>query len=57
MQGEEGVTVYFDIEVIKNKKTKKREAFINTQKATSQDTDTISAELEQVSKALQKSSC
>ena len=31
MQGEEGVTNYFDIEVIKkNKKMKRREAFIDT---------------------------
>ncbi|HXG07937.1 MAG TPA: hypothetical protein VNI77_11510, partial [Nitrososphaera sp.] len=32
MQGSEGVTSYFDIEVIKNKKTKAREAFIDTPK-------------------------
>ena len=31
MQGEEGITNYFDIEVIKkNKKMKRREAFIDT---------------------------
>jgi hypothetical protein len=56
MQGEEGVTTYFDIEVIKNKKTKKRDAFLDTPKIAKQEADAISAELGQIAKALQKSS-
>lgn len=56
MQGEEGVTTYFDIEVIKNKKTKKREAFLDTPKIARQEADAISAELGQIAKALQKAS-
>lgn len=54
MQGEEGVTTYFDIEVIKNKKTKKREAFLDTPKIAKHEVDAISAELGQIAKALQK---
>jgi hypothetical protein len=56
MQGEEGVTTYFDIEVIKNKKTKKREAFLDTPKIAKHEADAISAELGQIAKALQKAS-
>jgi len=56
MQGEEGVTTYFDIEVVKNKKTKKREAFLDTPKIDKKDADAISDELAKIAKALQKSS-
>ncbi len=55
MQGEEGVTTYFDIEVIKNKKTKKREAFLDTPKISKQDAEAVASELEQIAKVLQKS--
>jgi hypothetical protein len=41
MQGEEGVTTYFDIEVIKNKKTKERDSFINTKAMTEESTRMI----------------
>jgi hypothetical protein len=54
MQGEEGVTNYFDIEVIKNKKTKKREAFLDTIKMTKEAADVVTAELGQVAAALSK---
>lgn len=52
MQGEEGVTTYFDIEVIKNKKAKKREAFLDTAKISEKEADAVSSELGQVSNAL-----
>lgn len=54
MQGEEGVTSYFDIEVIKNKKTKAREAFLDTPKIKKEDSDLIAGELGTVTKALKK---
>jgi hypothetical protein len=54
MQGEEGVTTYFDIELIKNKKTKAREAFIDTPKIKKDDTDSVAAQLDGVAKALKK---
>lgn len=54
MQGEEGVTTYFDIEVIKNKKTKAREAYLNTEKIKKDDADAVAAELTKVAKALKK---
>lgn len=54
MQGEEGVTSYFDIEVIKNKKTKTREAFLDTPKIKKEEADLIAAELGSVAMALEK---
>ena len=54
MQGEEGVTTYFDIEVIKNKKTRAREAYLNTGKIKKDDADQVAAELNSVAKALRK---
>jgi hypothetical protein len=54
MQGEEGVTSYFDIEVIKNKKTKAKEAFLDTPKIKKEDSDLIAGELATVAKALKK---
>lgn len=54
MQGEEGVTSYFDIEVIKNKKTKAREAFLDTPKMKKEDADLVASELLRVAKALKK---
>ena len=54
MQGEEGVTNYFDIEILKNKKTKKREAFLDTAKITEQATDMLSREITAVEEILRK---
>jgi hypothetical protein len=54
MQGEEGVTTYFDIEMIKNKKTKAREAFLDTPKIKKDEADSLAAELDGVAKALKK---
>jgi hypothetical protein len=52
MQGEEGVTTYFDIELVKNKKTKAREAFLDTPKIKKDDADAVAAELGLVVQAL-----
>lgn len=52
MQGEEGVTVYVDIEVVKNQKTKKREAFVDTISVPEEWANRLSAELLFVAKTL-----
>ena len=54
MQGEEGVTNYFDIEILKNKKTKRREAFLDTAKITEEATDKLSREVGAVEEVLHK---
>ena len=54
MQGEEGVTTYFDIELVKNKKTKAREAFLDTPKIKKDAVDLVAAELDSVAIALKK---
>jgi hypothetical protein len=56
MQGEEGVTNYFDIEVIKKKnmKTKRREAYLDTIKIPKQAADILSAEIGGVGATLRK---
>ena len=54
MQGEEGVTNYFDIEIIKNRKTKRKEALLNTTKIPKVDADMLSLELDSVEETLSK---
>jgi hypothetical protein len=54
MQGEEGVTNYFDIEVLRNKKARKREALFDTSKITKDDAEMLSQELNSVGEALAK---
>ena len=54
MQGEEGVTTYFDIEVIKNKKTRAREAYLNTKRIKNDDADAVTNELAKVANSLKK---
>jgi hypothetical protein len=54
MQGEEGITTYFDIEVLKNKKTKKREAFLDTIKIPKEAADMLSGELRAVEETLRE---
>ena len=54
MQGEEGVTSYFDIEVFKNKKNKRREAFLDTIKMPKEAADMLSGELGAVGETLFK---
>ncbi len=58
MQGEEGVTNYFDIDVLKkNKKTKRREAFVETTKIPKDSTDMLSKELGKIAETLHKIAC
>jgi hypothetical protein len=54
MQGEEGVINYFDIEVIKNKKMKRREAFLDTINIPKDAADIIVAELGNMADAMTK---
>jgi hypothetical protein len=54
MQGEEGITNYFDIELLKNKKTKRREAFLDTTKIPKEAADMLSLELGSVGETLPK---
>lgn len=54
MQGEEGVTSYFDIEVLKNKKNKRREALLDTIKMPKEAADMLSGELGAVGETLFK---
>ena len=55
MQGEEGVTNYFDIEMIlKNKKTKRRQAFLDTARISEETTDILSREIGVVEETLSK---
>jgi|SRR5215212_555520 len=48
MQGEEGVVTYFDIEAIKNKKTKQRDSYIDTKRIDIQLTEKIIHKLNEV---------
>jgi hypothetical protein len=54
MQGEEGVCTYFDIELIKSRKTNKRDAVFETKKISREDADKVAEELEAVALALKK---
>ncbi len=55
MQGEEGITNYFDIEVIKkNKKMKRREAFIDTIKMPKEAADMLSGQIGALGETLRK---
>jgi hypothetical protein len=53
MQGEEGIVTYFDIEIIKNQKTKERDSYINTSITTKELTKQIIGKLDEVAKILQ----
>lgn len=54
MQGEEGVCTYFDIELIRNRKTSKRDAVFETKKISQEDADIVTKELQTVADALKK---
>ena len=41
MQGEEGVVTYFDIEKVKNQKTKETDSYINTKRMTKELTEQV----------------
>jgi hypothetical protein len=53
MQGEEGVVIYFDIEMIKNQKTNETDSYINSKRITIDSTSQILSELNEVEKTLQ----
>ena len=49
MQGEEGIVSYFEIETIMNKKTGKRDPYIDTKKASSKEiTETLTNKLDEI---------
>jgi hypothetical protein len=52
MQGEEGVVTYFDIEAIKNKKTKQRDSYIDTKRIDTRLTEMIIHSLNEVTTTL-----
>ena len=54
MQGEEGAVTYFEIDTIRNRKTKERDSYINTKRITREMTDQIVSEFNQVVKLLQE---
>jgi hypothetical protein len=53
MQGEEGVVIYFDIEMIKNQKTNEKDSYINSKRITTDSTRQIVSKLNEVEKTLQ----
>jgi hypothetical protein len=53
MQGEEGIVTYFDIEIIKNQKTKKRDSYIHAGIITKELTKQIISKINEVAKVLQ----
>ncbi|HZC20039.1 MAG TPA: hypothetical protein VE223_00185 [Nitrososphaeraceae archaeon] len=53
MQGEEGVVIYFDIEMIKNQKTNEKDSYINSKRITIDSTWQILSKLNEVEKTLQ----
>jgi hypothetical protein len=55
MQGEEGFCTYFDVELIKNRKTNKREAVFETPKIPKEEGQDVAAELLRVAKMVKKS--
>lgn len=55
MQGEEGFCTYFDIELIKNRKTNKRDAVFETPKIPKEEGEDVAAELLAVSRTVKKS--
>lgn len=55
MQGEEGFCTYFDVELIKNRKTNKREAVFETPKIPKEEGQDVAAELLAVAKTVKKS--
>lgn len=55
MQGEEGIISYFEIETIKNKKTGKRDPYIDTKKASNKEiTETLTNKLDEIASLLKE---
>jgi hypothetical protein len=48
MQGEEGIVTYFEIETIRNKRTKERDFYINTKRVLKESTEEILSKFNQV---------
>jgi hypothetical protein len=54
MQGEEGVISYFEIETIKNKKTGKREPYLDTKKFNKEITEIVTSKLNEIASSLKE---
>jgi hypothetical protein len=54
MRGEEGVVTYFDIEIIRNQKTAKKDPYINTERVTEDLTNRFANELNEIVNKLKK---
>jgi hypothetical protein len=54
MQGEEGIVTYFEIETIRNKRTKERDFYINTKRVLKDSTEEILSKFDQVVKVFQE---
>jgi hypothetical protein len=53
MQGEEGIVTYFEIETIRNKRTKERDFYINTKRVLKESTEEILSKFNQVVEVFQ----
>ena len=53
MQGEEGIVTYFEIETIRNKRTKERDFYINTKRVSKESTEQIVSKFNHVVKVFQ----
>lgn len=53
MQGEEGIVTYFEIETIRNKRTKERDFYINTKRVVKESTEEILSKFNQVVEVFQ----
>jgi hypothetical protein len=54
MQGEEGIVTYFEIETIRNKRTKERDFYINTKRVLKDSTEEILSKFDQVVEVFQE---
>jgi hypothetical protein len=54
MQGEEGIVTYFEIETIRNKRTKERDFYINTKRVLKDSTEEILSKFNQVVEVFQE---
>ena len=54
MQGEEGIVTYFEIETIRNKRTKERDFYINTKRVLKESTEEILGKFNQVLEVFQR---
>ncbi|HYX55623.1 MAG TPA: hypothetical protein VE818_05660 [Nitrososphaeraceae archaeon] len=54
MQGEEGIVTYFEIETIRNKRTKERDFYINTKRVSKESTEQILGKFNHVVEVFQR---